>query len=62
MKPKHLYHVQDDDRPMYVVATSWIDALSRWKEQVSAENEESIEETAEPNGIARVCDDGDLIS
>ena len=61
MKDRILYHVQDSDRPMYVVATSWMDALAAWKKQMAAENEESVDDIEEPDGIMKVADPEDLI-
>lgn len=27
----NLYHIQDDDRPIYIVADSWQHALDEWR-------------------------------
>lgn len=54
-----LFHIQDNDRPMYVVAESWQAALDSWKALVRAENDG--DEGDEPNGIAIVCDQDDLL-
>lgn len=61
MPRKNLYHIQDDDRPMWVLANSWSDALAKWKTVVAAENDMKAEEVSEPNGIAIVCESDDVI-
>ena len=62
LENRNLYHIQDSDRPMYVVGTSWMDALAAWKKQMAAENEESIDDVVEPDGITKVADQGELIA
>ena len=54
-----LYHIQDPDRPMYVVAANWQDALSRWKSHIREENDG--EEGDEPSGITIIAEEDDLI-
>lgn len=59
-----LYYVQDDDRPMYVVASDWQGALDAWKEVICKENEitlEDLEETGGPNGIQLICPQSEVI-
>jgi hypothetical protein len=53
-----LFHVQDSDRPMWVIGKDWQDALSQWKKLIAAENKG---ETGEPQGIQHVGDDDELI-
>jgi hypothetical protein len=60
--PDNLYHVQDADRPMWVIAPSWTVALARWKILVAVENDMPVAEVEEPQGIQFVCDDRDLIN
>lgn len=55
-----LFHVQDNDRPMYVVADNWQDAISRWQKVIEEENEGCAAE--QPTGIVFVCTDNDLIT
>lgn len=57
----NLYHVQDSDRPMYVLAHDWQNALARWKARVAFENDCGPDEMEEPQGIALVCEQDDLI-
>lgn len=54
-----LFHVQDSDRPGYVIAMNYSEAESKWREAVAKENDG--EDMGSPNGIALVCDDSDLI-
>lgn len=51
-----LYEVQDDDRPMYIVAKTWTEALERWCEIIRIENELEPDEEIVPLGIRHVCD------
>ncbi len=51
----NLYHVQDSQRPMYVVAESWYDVLNAWRRVVRDEK------IYEPAGIALVAEGGDLL-
>lgn len=58
-----LFHVQDADRPMYVVAKGWEDALSKWRRVIRAENPDlEPDEPIDPAGVALVCDEDDLIA
>lgn len=57
----NLYHVQDDDRPMYVIAESYGEAVKKWKEFVAEENELNIEEIDDPSGVLAICREDDLI-
>jgi hypothetical protein len=49
-----LYHIQDNDEPMWVVAPSYPDALRKW--QTYHERKDY-----EPERICKVCDDEELI-
>lgn len=57
----NLYHVQDSDRPMYVVAATWMEALDAWKEVIRQENPDEDTSGTEPNGIALVAEDDELL-
>jgi len=61
MERTNLYHVQDADRPMWVVASNWNAALAKWKHVIAEENEQKPEEVSEPQGIQLVCEANDLI-
>ena len=56
-----LFHIQDSDRPMYVVATDWNEALAKWREVIAIENEEADCFDDNPDGIALVAEDDELI-
>lgn len=55
-----LFHVQDDDRPMYVVASNYLDAIAKWQKVIETENVDQPQ--AQPKGVAIICDDDDLIT
>lgn len=55
-----LFHVQDADRPMFVIAGDWNGALAAWRRLISTENEEPIEDI-EPDGIVLVCGPDELL-
>ena len=56
-----LFRVQDADRPAYVLATDWTQALSKWQQQIIDENPEEDCSDTEPDGIALVADADELI-
>ena len=53
-----LFNIQDSDRPLWVVAKDWGDALEQWREQIIHENDGDV---SDPQGIQYVCDDDDLL-
>lgn len=59
---KKLYLIQDQDRPCYVVAYDWADALEKWKLQMGRENDIPPTEVEEPQGISFVCGGEELIA
>lgn len=57
-----LFNVQDSDRPAFVIAHSFEEALSKWKVAVAEENATGSEyEEVPPAGIMHVCDGDELI-
>lgn len=54
-----LFHIQDADRPAYVVAETYGEAEAKWRAAVANENDG--DDCGPPQGIALVCDDSDLI-
>jgi len=58
-----LFHVQDADRPAYVLAKNYSEAEERWRAVVGAENdwEGDDDDFAPPLGIMFVCDDAELL-
>lgn len=53
-----LFHIQDDDRPAFVVADNFVEALRKWESAVADENDG---EAFDPEGISHIADDTDLI-
>src|SRR6266576_4893324 len=62
MKRKNLYHVQDSDRPMWVIASNWTEAVHLWKMHVAAENDQTPVDVPECQGIQLICEANELIS
>lgn len=56
-----LFHVQDSDRPFYIVAKDYSQAEFVWKKIIAKENEISVEDVCSPRGIHFVCDDMELV-
>jgi hypothetical protein len=57
-----LFNVQDSDRPAFVIAHTFEEALSKWKVAVAEENATDSEyEEVPPAGIMHVCDGDELI-
>ena len=61
-KLKNLYYIQDGDRPMYVVASSWVSAIDLWKAKIAVENDQTIGEVDEPQGVQMVCDGDEFLT
>lgn len=56
-----LYLVQDDDRPLYVVARSFADAIARWQLVIRGENGDDLTEDPQPQGVQRICRPDELL-
>lgn len=57
-----LFEIQDDDRPMYVVAGSWRDALEAWENHCKFEYPGIVENgETRPLGIRHVVDDHQIL-
>jgi len=57
-----LFHVQDTDRPMYVLAPNWGEAVKIWQDSVTDENEAGCcGEPDQPSGVNLVCEEADLL-
>lgn len=57
-----LFNVQDSERPAFVIAHSFEEALDKWKVAVAEENATDSEyEEVPPAGIMHVCDGDELI-
>lgn len=60
MESRKLFLVQDSDRPLYVLAESWQDALEKWRARIYDENP-GLEVEWDPDGISLVADTNDII-
>ncbi len=58
----NLYHIQDNDRPMWVLASNYGEAVERWKQHIAPENECLPEDVEEPMGVSFVCDANDILT
>lgn len=56
----NLYHVQDSDRPMWVIAATWGGAVEKWKAKIREENGGVCDD--EPQGVQFVCDEDELLT
>jgi len=56
-----LFNIQDSDRPMWIIATDFGDAVYRWKQKIADENDMAIEQVDEPQGCQFVCDEDELL-
>lgn len=56
-----LYHIQDPDRPAWVMASSYGAALQKYMTAVAIENDMPEADVSEPIGIMHVCDDSEII-
>ena len=57
-----LYLIQDDDRPVYVMAFNLSSAIRKWRILISAENDIDIEDVAEPKGVSFVAPKNEVIT
>jgi hypothetical protein len=49
-----LYHIQDNDEPIWVIASSYDEAIKKWQSYHSRDD-------VEPERVCKVCDDEELI-
>jgi len=56
----NLYHVQDSERPMYVIANDYGHAVSLWSRQISSENDDETPDP--PDGVCMVACGTDVTS
>ncbi len=56
-----LFNIRDPDRPMFVVAESYIHALDKWRALCVKENEGTKLSDHEPQGIQMIAEDGELL-
>jgi len=53
---RNLYYVQDSDRPLFVLAKTYEEALDKWRDVICKENDCGINEVEPPNGISLVAE------
>lgn len=58
---KNLYHVQDDVRPLWVLAEHWEEALEKWRDKVRRENDDNPDEKFDPKGVQFVADADEIL-
>lgn len=56
-----LFHVQDDERPMFVIASDFAAALVEWTAMVAKENEDDPDIDYTPQGISHLGDDDEIL-
>jgi len=56
-----LFHVQDNDRPLWVIAKNYRDADLAWKKVIAEENDMEIIDVENARGISFICDDNEII-
>lgn len=61
-----LFQIQDSDRPMYVVASGWAEALAKWQALIKSENYTKFEDLLpytpdQPQGIQLIATDDEII-
>lgn len=56
-----LYYVQDSDRPLYVVAADFGQAVRKWQGLIAQENEIPADEAGSPEGVHHLCDGDELL-
>lgn len=56
----NLYNVQDNDRPMFVLASSMEHAIQKWMALIKKENPE-LEEVDQPRGCIFLANDQDIL-
>lgn len=54
-----LFHVQDEDRPLFVVADDYGHAIRKWQNIIREENDDC--DVGLPLGVAIVAEDNELV-
>ena len=54
-----LFYVQDSDRPLWIVAANWAEALLQWQEVIKRENNGECDDG--PQGIQYICPEDELV-
>lgn len=61
MRVVQLFHVKDGDRPLYVVARDWNEALETWRTVIKSESDDCGTDELQPWGIDHVCRPNELV-
>jgi len=56
-----LYQIQDDDRPMWVIAPSFQGAIDQWVKFIAIENEIPQADVEGPTGVIKIADDSEIV-
>lgn len=57
-----LFHVQDSDRPLWIVARDFGHAVEKWRDVIRRENNLDPSDNEDmPTGVQHVCDDDDFV-
>lgn len=56
-----LFYVQDDDRPLFVLARDFADAEAKYRMVIKRENDGDDFQYEPPKGINYVADDNDVV-
>lgn len=57
----NIYHIQDCDRPLFVFAENWTEALDVWKHKIATENDLKPHDVEEPQGITLIAERDDIV-
>ena len=59
---QNLFHIQDDDRSIFVIARDWQHALEKWQALIKQENEwEEGQDEPQPRGISLIAEKNEII-
>lgn len=56
-----LYQIQDNDRPLWVQAEDYGQAVAKWKILIAFENDMEVDDVEDPQGVNFICDAEDFI-
>jgi len=59
---KNLYLVQDNDRPLYVLARTYGHAVSIWKNKIAKENDIDVCDVEDPVGVNFICSGNEVLN
>jgi len=56
-----LFHVEDTDRPVWVISPNWGLAMEYYNKAIALENECDVGDIEPPRGVSYICDDNDIL-